>query len=314
MPLRGAVPTGLGLALPKRQVVNASIAARLGVDEHWIERRTGTSVRHVATDDERLSDLASAAGVAALADAAVGADELDLVVVATTTPDELSPSAAAFVAGALGAAGAGALDVNAACVGFLSALGLAGAAIEAGRARHVLVVGADILTRYMDADDRQSAALFGDGAGALLLSARDGESAIAPLALHSDPAGAPLIRFDREDALRMDGPEVYRRAVAMMAEVTLEAVAAAGRELDDIDLFVYHQANGRILRAVAARLALDSDRVLDYVDRYANTSSASLPIALATARDEGRLRPGARVLLAAFGAGLVWGGVVVDWS
>jgi 3-oxoacyl-[acyl-carrier-protein] synthase-3 len=157
--------------------------------------------------------------------------------------------------------------------------------------------------------------LFGDGAGAVVLSARDGESAIAPLALHSDPAGGPLIRLTREEALiRMDGPEVYRRAVAMMADVTLEAVAAAGHGLDDIDLFVYHQANGRILRAVATRLGLDSERVVDYVDRYANTSAASLPIALATAREEGRLQRGARVLLAAFGAGLVWGGVVVEWG
>jgi 3-oxoacyl-[acyl-carrier-protein] synthase-3 len=313
--LSGAVPTGVGKALPEREVSNAVIARRLGVDEDWIERRTGTRVRHVAADGERLSDLAATAGRAALADAGVAPDELDLVVVATTSPDEMSPHAATFVAGALGAERAGALDVSAACVGFLSALGLAGSAIEAGRARHVLVVGADLLTRYLDGDDRQSAMLFGDGAGAVVLSRREGASAIGPMALHSDPAGGALIRLSREEPLiRMDGPEVYRHAVRQMADVTGEVLAQAGLTLDDVDLFVYHQANGRILRAVGERLGLDRRRVVDYVDRYANTSAASLPIALATAREEGRLAPGARLLLAAFGAGLVWGGVVLQWG
>jgi 3-oxoacyl-[acyl-carrier-protein] synthase III len=305
----------VGKALPEREVDNSAIASRLGVDERWIERRTGTRVRRVAQDGERLSDLAAAAGRAALADAGVDAAELDLVVVATTSPDEMSPHAATFVAGALGAARAGALDVSAACVGFLSALGLAASAIEAGRARQVLVVGADLLSRYLDGHDRQSAMLFGDGAGAVVLSGDDGASAIGPMALHTDPAGAPLIRLSREEALiRMDGPEVYRHAVRQMVDVTCEVLAAAGLALEDIDLFVFHQANGRILRAVGERLGLDRARVVDYVDRYANTSAASLPIALATARDEGRLRPGARVLLAAFGAGLVWGAVVVEWG
>jgi 3-oxoacyl-[acyl-carrier-protein] synthase-3 len=310
----GAAIAGLGLALPERVVANAAIARRLGVDEEWIERRSGTRVRHMVADGERLSDLAAAAGRAALADGGVEAGALDMVIVATTSPDEMSPHAATFVTGALGAGRAGAIDVSAACVGFLSALALAVSTIEAGRAANVLVVGADALSRFLDADDRQSAMLFGDGAGAAVVSATSGPSLIGPVLMRSDPDGGDLISLRRDEALiRMDGPRVYRRAVDVMADVTREAADAAGVALDEIDLFVYHQANSRILRAVGARLGLDPARVVDYIDRYANTSAASLPIALAAAARDGRLWPGARVLLAAFGAGLVWGGVVVEW-
>jgi 3-oxoacyl-[acyl-carrier-protein] synthase III len=311
----GAAIAGIGLAVPERVVANAEIARRLGVDERWIERRSGTRVRHVAAESERLSDLAAAAGRAALADAGADPAEVDLVVVATTSPDEMSPHAATFVAGALGTGRAGAMDVSAACVGFVSALDVAASKIESGRARTVLVIGADVLSRFLDGDDRGSAMLFGDGAGAVVVTATDGPSRIRPIVTHADPSGGDLIHLTREEALiRMEGPDVYRRAVRMMVEVTGEAVAAAGLELSDIDLFVYHQANGRILKAVGERLGLDPERVVDYVGRFANTSAASLPIALATARDEGRLRPGARVLLAAFGAGLVWGGGVIEWT
>jgi 3-oxoacyl-[acyl-carrier-protein] synthase III len=310
----GAAIAGVGLAVPERVVGNAEIAARLGVDEDWIERRTGTRERHVVAPGERLSDLAAAAGRAALEDAGLEPADLDLVVVATTSPDEMSPHAATWVAGALGTK-AGALDVSAACVGFLSALGLAASAVESGRARSVLVIGADALSRFLDAADRGSAMLFGDGAGAVAVTGQDGPSRIGPILTHADPSGIDLIRLTRSEPLiRMDGPDVYRHAVSLMTDVTGEAIAAAGLELSDIDLFVYHQANGRILRAVGARLGLEADRVVDYVGRFANTSAASLPIALATARDEGRLAPGMRVLVAAFGAGLVWGGGVVEWG
>jgi 3-oxoacyl-[acyl-carrier-protein] synthase-3 len=313
--LHGASLTGAGLAVPARVVENAAIAARLGVDEHWIERRTGTAVRHFVGDGERLADLAAEAGAAALAQAGVAAEELDQVIVATTSADEMSPHTATFVAGRLGAARAAAIDVSAACVGFLSGLALAVGMLESGRAARALVIGADALSRYLDPDDRGSAMLFGDGAGAVVLEAVDGPSRIGPAILGSDASGGPLIRLGRDEPLiRMDGPEVYKRAVALMTRVTHEAVAAAGVALADVDLFVYHQANARILRAVGQRLGLAPERVVDYVGRYANTSAASLPIALATAAGEGRLRPGDRVLLAAFGAGLVWGGVVVEWG
>jgi 3-oxoacyl-[acyl-carrier-protein] synthase-3 len=302
------------MAVPDRVVGNDAIAANLGVDEAWIERRSGTRVRHVMGDGERLADLAAVAGRAALREAGLDAAALDMVVVATTTPDEMSPHASAFVAGALGAAKAGAFDVSGACVGFLSALSVAVTAIEARRAQHALVIGADMLSRFLDPHDRQSAMLFGDGAGAVVVTATEAPGDIGPIVLGTDATGSDLIRLTREEAqVRMDGPEVYRRAVDMMAAATTEAITAAATTLDEIDLFVYHQANSRIIRAVGARLRLDDDRVVDYVGRYANTSAASLPIALATAQEEGRLRAGSRVLLGAFGAGLVWGAAVVDW-
>jgi 3-oxoacyl-[acyl-carrier-protein] synthase-3 len=313
MMLRGASLGGVGLAVPERVVANAAIAERLGVDVHWIEKRTGTDVRHMV-DGERLDELAAAAGRDALAQAGVAAAELDLVIVATTSADEMSPHAATFVAGRLGAERAAAIDVSAACVGFLSALGLAVGTLESGRAQRALVIGADALSRYLDPGDRGSAMLFGDGAGAAVLTAVDGPTRFGPVVLGTDPSGGPLIRLGRDDfRIRMDGPEVYKRAVTVMTDVTREAVAGAGLALDDVALFVFHQANGRILRAVGQRLGLDEARVADYVGRYANTSAASLPIALATAAAEGRLRPGDRVCLAAFGAGLVWGGVVLEW-
>jgi 3-oxoacyl-[acyl-carrier-protein] synthase-3 len=316
---RGRVPAGAALAggghaVPAAVVANAEIAHRLGVDEGWIASRTGTRERHVLAEGERLSDLAARAGAAALADAGVAAGDIDMVLVGTTSTDEMSPHAAPLVAGALGIRGAAAIDLSAACTGFLSGLALAAAAIEAGRSRAALVVGADGLTRYVDPDDRGTAMLFGDGAGAVVLTATEAGAGIGPVALHSDPDGRDLIRLRRDDArIRMDGPLVFRHAVRLLVDVSHEAAAAAGVALEDVDLFVYHQANSRIIAAVARELGADPDRVVDVVGRFANTSAASIPIALSVASAEGRLAPGATVLLAAFGAGLVWGGTVVTW-
>jgi 3-oxoacyl-[acyl-carrier-protein] synthase-3 len=311
----GAAVAGVGHAVPDTVVENAEIACRLGVDEAWIESRTGTRERRALAEGERLTDLAVRAADAALHDAGVAAAGIDLVLVGTTSADEMSPHAAPLVAGALGIRGAAAIDLSAACTGFLSGLATAAAMIETGRARAALVVGADGLTRYLDPDDRGTAMLFGDGAGAVVVTATDAEaSTIGPVVLHSDPDGSDLIRLGRDDLrITIDGPVVFRHAVRLMVEVTREAVAAAGVVLDDIDLFVYHQANSRIIRAVAGELGADPARVVDVVDRFANTSAASIPIALSVAAEEGRLRPGATVLLAAFGAGLVWGGTVVTW-
>jgi 3-oxoacyl-[acyl-carrier-protein] synthase-3 len=310
----GAVLSGIAHAVPETVVGNGAIAERLGVDEDWILSRTGMRERHVLAPGERLTDLATTAGAAALQAASVDPRDVDMVLVGTTSSDEMSPHAAPLVAGLLGIAGAAAIDLSAACTGFLSGLALATSAIEAGRARTVLVVGADALSRYLDPDDRGSAMLFGDGAGAAVLTATDGPSQIGPVALHSDPSGQELIRLARDELkIRMDGPVVFRHAVRLMVEVTHEAVAASGLTLADLDLLVYHQANGRILKAVGRELGVEGDRVVDVVDRFANTSAASLPIALSVAQADGRLRPGATVLLAAFGAGLVWGGTVLRW-
>jgi 3-oxoacyl-[acyl-carrier-protein] synthase III len=303
------------MSVPEQVRSNAAIAARLGVDEQWIARRTGTSERHVAAAGQRLDQFAAQAAQAALADAGIAAADVDAVLLGTTSAEEMSPHAAPLVAADIGAVGAAAVDVSAACTGFLSCLVMGAAMIEAGRASVVLAIGADLLTRYLDQDDPESAMLFGDGAGAVVLTAADGVSGVGPAILSSDGSRRELIRLDREELLiRMDGPTVYRHAVQLMSDVAVRATSLAGLTIADIDLFVFHQANSRIIDAVGHRLSLDPARVVDVVSAFANTSAASLPIALATAQRQGRLRDGDHVLLAAFGAGLVWGGVVVTWG
>jgi 3-oxoacyl-[acyl-carrier-protein] synthase-3 len=311
----GAAIAGVAMALPERFVSNDELAARLGVDPAWIAKRTGTRERPWASGEERLSQLAAQAGREALERAGVEPGQLDLVLVATSTADEISPNAAPLVAGLIGAERAGALDVGAACTGWLSALAMACGQIESGRATHALVVGADFLSRFLNVTDRDTAPLFADGAGAAVISATESpDGRIGPVVLHADHSGSHLIRLSRGDHIRMEGQESFRAAVAALTRVTTEALDASDCRLEDIDLFVYHQANSRIIRAVGERLELPVDRVVDYVGRFANSSTATLPIALTVALAEGRLAPGHRVLLAAFGGGLTWGGTVVEWS
>lgn len=303
------------MAVPDRRVDNAEIAAALGVEQSWIAKRTGTSSRPWALPEERLADYAATAGAEALRRSGVSASDLDLVLVATSTADEITPNAAPVVAGLLGADRAGAIDVGAACTGWLAGLSLACGQIEAGRARHVLLVGADFLSRFLDFSDRDTAPLFADGAGAAVVSASAAAGGrIGPVVLHSDDEGADLILLPRNGHIQMQGRETFKAAVSRLSEVTLEALTAAGVGQDEIDVFAYHQANSRIIRAVGQRLGLPDERVLDYVDRYANASTATLPIALSTAEQEGRLRPGHRVLLGAFGGGFTWGATVVEWT
>jgi 3-oxoacyl-[acyl-carrier-protein] synthase III len=232
------------------------------------------------------------------------------------TQDELTPNTAPLVATLLGADRAGAFDVGAACTAWLSAVSVAAAQIETGRATWVLVVGADFITRILDWTDRKSAPLFADAAGAAVLGPSDGEhGTIGPIVLGADGSQPEAIFAEHTDRkLRMDGQVVYRNAVNRMSEATLEAVERAGLTLDEIDLFVYHQANARITRAVGERLGLAPARVVDCIERLGNSSAATLLLALSAAERDGRLRPGARVLLGAFGAGFTWGGGVVEWG
>jgi 3-oxoacyl-[acyl-carrier-protein] synthase-3 len=305
---------GLGVALPPDAVASDSIGERLGLAAGWIERRTGIRERRRASADLRLSDLAADAARAALADAEIAAEDVDTVLVATLSADEVTPNAAPQVAHAIGASGAGAMDIGAACSGFVSGLTLGAALIESGRAQNVLVVGAEILSRHIDLDDRATAGLFGDGAGAVLLAPQSGGT-IGRSVLGSDGDAAPFIIAPRETGLiRMDGHETFKRAVRTLVMNTVQTVAANGLELDDIDLFVLHQANGRILTAVAEGLRVEPERVLDVIAEVGNTSAASIPLALAEARERGLLSHGSRVLLGAVGAGFTWGAVVVDWS
>jgi 3-oxoacyl-[acyl-carrier-protein] synthase III len=241
--------------------------------------------------------------------------ELDLVLVATSTADEITPNAAPLVAGLIGAEHAGAVDLGSACTGWLAGLALASGHIESGRAQNAVVVGADFLSRFLDPTDRSTTPLFADGAGAAVISAADGrEPSIGPVLLRADHAGADLIRLERGQRIAMQGQETFKAAVSRLSEVTEQAIAAAGRTLDEIDLFVYHQANSRIIRAVGQRLGLDPDRVVDYVGRFANSSTATLPIALSVAEAEGRLTSGDTVLLASFGGGFTWGATVIRWT
>jgi 3-oxoacyl-[acyl-carrier-protein] synthase III len=315
---RGAAIRGVAMAVPARRVSNRELAPRIGVDEEWIAKRTGTAVRPWALDGERMTDFAARAGRDALSRARVDARDLDLVLVATSTADEITPNAAPLVAGLVGAERAGAFDVGSACTGWLAALGIACGQIESGRAEHALVVGADFLSRFLDYSDRATAPLFADGAGAAVVSARTPEAGdggrIGPVLLRSDAGGADLIRLERGKRISMQGQETFKAAVARLSEVTLEALDAAECTLEGIDLFVYHQANSRIIQGVGRRLELPDERVVDYVDRFANSSTATLPIALSVAESEGRLAPGDRVLLASFGGGFTWGATVLEWT
>jgi 3-oxoacyl-[acyl-carrier-protein] synthase-3 len=313
---RAAALASVAMAVPERIVTNAAVADGAGVTEEWILHRTGVRERRHVTGGERLQELAVTAGRRALEDAGVEAHDVDLVLVATVAADELLPNAAPLVATELGAACAGAMDVGAACTGFLSALDLAAAQVEAGRCDRVLVIGAEVLSRFTDPTDRGTAALFADGAGAALVaSAGDGGGRIGGIVLRCDGAGADSIRASHaEQLIHMQGHDTFKAAVARMSEATAEATLSAGLRLDDVDLFVFHQANARILSAVGERLGLDEAKVVNSIDRFGNTSSATLPIALADARERGLLRPGMTVLLAAFGAGFTWGAGVIEWA
>ncbi len=313
-PRTGAEIAGLGVAVPETVVTNAPIAARLGIDESWIVRRTGISERRVADLAEPLFELAATAGTRALAAAGVEPTEVDLVLVATTSNDELMPGASPRVAAAIGAVNAGAIDLNAACTGFVSGLALGCGQIESGRAELVLLVGADMMTRLTDPDDRGTAAVFADGAGAVVLRGA-AEGRIGRVILGADGDNADLICTPKATSKTvMQGHETFRHAVDRMSEATLAAAGAAGLALADVDLFVYHQANARILRSVGERLDLPEERVVNSIEHFGNTSAASVPLALEDARLAGRLEDGSKVLIAAFGAGFTWGGTVVEWG
>jgi 3-oxoacyl-[acyl-carrier-protein] synthase III len=305
---------GLGCALPDRVVRNAEINSAIGVDDDWIVRRTGIHERRYAEPGAQLAELAAAAGRAALADAALAGAQVDLVLVASCSQDSVMPNAAPQVAHALGAERAGAFDVGSACTGFLSALAVARGMLASGAAQTALVIGAEIMSRHVDPRDRNTAALFGDGAGAIVATAgAPGE--LGPVILGSDGSHAQLIVADREtQLLAMDGHETFKQAVRRLAEASIAAAAAAAVPLGELDLYVYHQANTRILASLAQRLELDPRKVVDCIAALGNTSAASVPLALEQARRDGRLRAGMRVLLAAAGSGFTWGASVVEWG
>jgi 3-oxoacyl-[acyl-carrier-protein] synthase-3 len=306
---------GIGAALPEHIVTNADFESYLDTTDEWIVRRTGIRERRHLNGSRTLTELAVDACNAALADAGRDAAEVDHVIVSTLTPDRLMPGIAPGLADAIGANGAGAVDVNAACSGFLYALDQAAALVESGRANVVVVCGAEALSRITDRNDRGTAILFADGAAAVVVAGGELALGCMPFVLHSDGVHGDLLYAESDERLlRMEGQEVYRHAVERMAEATAEALTRAGMGVDEIDLFVAHQANARIIEAAARRLGVPAEKVFINVDLVANTSSASIPLALHQAEREGRLKPGDTVALAAFGAGFVWGAGIVSWK
>jgi len=312
--LRGAGLASVAMAVPDNVVENAVITERLGLKEDWIVTRTGVLERHFVADDESLVDLAAQAGERALSNAGVDASDLDYIIVGTMTHEDLGPNVAPQVAAELGC-NAGAFDLGAACTAWLSGLSVGVGLIESERADSVLVIGADVLSRITDPMDKGTAGLLADGAGAGVLQASTGTTRIGPIVSGSDGTQEELIKGDTDTGLiYMKGHDTFKHAVNRMSEATLEALRLSGREISDVDLFVYHQANSRILRAVGERLELPGERVADYVPRFGNTSAATLPIALTVAQEEGRLADGDVVLLSAFGAGLTWAATVIEWG
>ncbi len=295
--------------MPDKVVTNDDLAARLDTSDSWITERTGIKQRHMGGT---TSELAVAAGRMALDNAGVPAQDVDLLVLATTTPDEIVPGTSATVQNALGVGG-GAFDVNAACSGFVYGLVVAHGLALAGT-RRILLVGAETLTRITDLDDRTLAVIVGDGAGAVLLEATDGPGDLISYDLGADGSLRHLLHCPHGGVLYMDGKEVFRKAVRVVVDSSRAALERAGLTPGDVDLFVPHQANARIISAAAERLGIPPERCVVTIDRYGNTSSASIPLALADAKSSGQLTPGTVVLLSGFGGGMTWASAVLSWK
>ena len=320
-----AVVMGVGHYLPQRVVPNSEFEASLDTSDEWIRARSGIERRHFAAEDETTSDLAAEAARAALADAGLDADDLDTIIVATSTPDLTFPSVATMVQERLGMTRGFAFDVQAVCAGFVYALANANALIVSGQARRVMVIGAETFSRIMDWTDRSTCVLFGDGAGALILEAQEaaGDGAdrgILATDLHSDGRYRDILYVDggvsktgTSGHLRMAGKEVFRHAVEKLAETAHAALAKVGLTGADVDWIVPHQANIRIISATAKKMGVPMDRVVLTVADHGNTSAASIPLALSVGRSRGQIKPGQVVVIEAIGGGLAWGSVVLRW-
>jgi 3-oxoacyl-[acyl-carrier-protein] synthase-3 len=317
---RRSVVAGVGSALPKRKVTNAELAETVDTTDEWIVERTGIRNRYIAGEGETTATLATDAARAALAHAGIDATGIDLIVLATATPDQTFPSTATKVQAALGINDCIAFDVHAVCTGFLYALSVADSMLRSGSANRALVIGAETFSRILDWEDRGTCVLFGDGAGALVLSAEDGESGILATKLHADGRHNDLLFVDGGPSttgtvgkLRMKGREVFRHAVVNLADVMGEVLDGAGLSPADVDWVVPHQANARILDATAKKLGLPPEKVVVTVDRHANTSAASVPLAFDTAVKDGRIKRGDLVVLEAMGGGFTWGAAALRY-
>jgi len=315
---------GVGKYLPQRVLSNADLERMVDTSDQWIVDRTGIRERRIAADDESTSSLGAEAARMALETAGLEANDIDLVICATLSPDGMFPASASLIQEALGAKHAAAFDINAACTGYVAALATGSQFINAGVYKRVLVVGAEVTSRLIDWTDRGTCVLFGDGAGAVVLEQAD-RGGLKSIILKSDGAGAGLLYARGPASARnltetegycivMDGREVFRFAVRAMEESSREAIFQAGLKIEDVAYVVPHQANQRIMSAVAKGLGLPAERMVSNVEKYGNTSSASIPIAMCEAWEDGRLQPGDNIVIVAFGGGLAWGAGVIEWT
>jgi len=320
--------TGIGAYAPDRVVTNDDLSQMMDTSDEWIVERTGIRERRVAADDQALSDLALPAARQALEQAGVNAGTIDLVVVATVTPDMAFPSAGAIIADELGAPDAAAYDLSAGCTGFMYAVAQGYGMLAAGLARNVLVVGGDVLSRILDWSDRGTAVLFGDGAGAVVLQ-RVSEGGFLGFELGADGSGGPQLFLpaggsrapataetvaERKHFVQMNGREGFKFATRVLVTSAEKVLAECGKTVEDVDVYIPHQANVRIIDHAAEKLGIPREKIVINVERYGNTSSGSIPLALADAQAEGRLQDGALVLMTGMGAGLTWGSGLIEWT
>jgi len=320
-----AVITGVGKALPEKRLTNADLEAMVETSDEWISKRVGIKERRMVEDGEWTSHLAARAAKDSLAMSGVPADKIDLIIVSTTTPDTLYPSVSCLVQKEIGAVNAGAVDIAAACTGFVYAMGTAWAMIKSGLMKNVMVIAAETVTSVVDWTDRDTCVLFGDGAGAAVLSASEDEGVgILSMKLQSDGTYSDFLKLPNSGCrvfpeyagrfVKMQGNDVFKHAVRNMAECAVDVVTAAGLTLSDVSLFIPHQANIRIIDAIATRLKVPKEKVFVNIEYYGNTSSATIPIALCEAVEQGRLKSGDVLVLDAFGAGLTWGAMAIRWK
>lgn len=321
--------TGWGMYVPEPVLTNDDIAKLVDTNDEWIRDRTGIRERHIAREHEFPSTLAVEASIKALRVANLAPTELDLIICASSSPEYIFPATACLIQDQIGATKAGAFDMSAACTGFVYAVNMAAQAIRSGSIKNALVIGTETLSRFVDWKDRNTCILFGDGAGAFVLQASERPGGVLSAVMHSDGSGADSLtllgggsRHPASEAtihegkhfVQMDGKEVFRFATRVMGRATLEALELAGMTTDDVKCIIPHQANYRIIETAAKYLKLSMDKFVVNVDRYGNTSTASIPIATVEAAQDGRVEPGDKVVFVAFGAGLTWGAMVVEWT
>jgi 3-oxoacyl-[acyl-carrier-protein] synthase III len=314
--------TGLGTHVPDRVLTNDELADMVDTSDEWIRERTGIRERRIAAPDEALTDIALPAARAALADAGVAASEIDLLICATVTPDMMFPTSSALLADALGMPKAAAYDLLAGCTGFVYALAQAYGMLASGLSRCALVVGGDVLSKILDWEDRSTLVLFGDGAGAVVMEAV-GEGGFLGFELGADGGGGEHLwlpgsgsrKFENPDSyVKMNGREVFKFATRILVYSAEQILSECGRTVDDVDVYIPHQANKRIIDYAVDKLGIPHEKTVVNVDRFGNTSSGSIPLALTDARAEGRLRDGALVLMTGMGAGLTWGSALIEWT